>query len=186
MSLSVGARVLRALQRYGALNLALKWPNDLLAHGQKLGGILIDIQGDLAGPLTVVVGLGLNAVVPEFTKSLVAADGGRVPVGLIELGVAEPRNQIAADMIATLIAVLREYADTGFAPDKEYWLKHDYLRDMSVTVDGAQAISGVALGVDSQGFLRIRTSEGEQLVSSGDVSLRVPSGEATASNGKAI
>jgi len=173
LSLAVGARVLQKLQGYGAPDLAVKWPNDLLARGQKLGGILIDIQGDLAGPLTVVVGLGLNVVVPQSIRSAVAADGGRMPIGITELGVAQSRNQIAADIISTLSDVLRNYADEGFAVDKDYWCRHDYLRDKLVKVEGAEAISGTALGVNDQGFLRIGTAAGEQLVGSGDVSLRL-------------
>ena len=38
----------------------LKWPNDLLHAGRKLGGILIELQGDAAGPSAAVIGIGIN------------------------------------------------------------------------------------------------------------------------------
>src|SRR5690606_2169756 len=46
LSLAVGVAVVKALRSLGASEVALKWPNDLIWHGRKLGGILIEMRGE--------------------------------------------------------------------------------------------------------------------------------------------
>ena len=173
LSLAAGAHVLRALQKLGCEGLQVKWPNDLLADGRKIGGILIDVQGDLAGPITVVVGLGLNLIVSDATRDQVNADGGQPPIGLYELGVTRSRNLVAADVVSALVDMLQNYAGAGFSRDKDFWCANDFLRNKPVMVSGSSALSGVAMGVNEQGYLRVVTEHGEQLVGAGDVSLRL-------------
>src|SRR5690606_4227607 len=60
LSLVAGISLVKALQTWGFTGLALKWPNDLLWQGHKLGGILIEITGDVTGTCQVVIGMGLN------------------------------------------------------------------------------------------------------------------------------
>lgn len=61
LSLAVGVGLTRALHKLGAQDVHLKWPNDVLdAQGAKLAGILIEARGDMLGPCTVVMGIGLN------------------------------------------------------------------------------------------------------------------------------
>ena len=77
-----------------ATGLALKWPNDLLRHGAKLGGILIDSAVDGAGLLDwVVIGIGANlAHAPQLKDRLTAC-----------LGAAAPSPaELAADLVAAL------------------------------------------------------------------------------------
>ena len=64
MSLAVGVVVARALAACGVPPVQLKWPNDLLYEGAKLGGILLEMTGDPAGACQVVVGIGLNVNMP--------------------------------------------------------------------------------------------------------------------------
>ena len=64
LSLVVGIAVARALAGLGATEVKLKWPNDVLFRGRKLGGILIEVQGDALGPATAVIGIGLNVRMP--------------------------------------------------------------------------------------------------------------------------
>jgi BirA family biotin operon repressor/biotin-[acetyl-CoA-carboxylase] ligase len=65
LSLAAGVAALRALSRLGFAGLALKWPNDIVHEGAKLGGILIDLRGEAAGPAFVVVGIGINVRLPQ-------------------------------------------------------------------------------------------------------------------------
>ncbi|MGI9295270.1 MAG: biotin--[acetyl-CoA-carboxylase] ligase, partial [Pseudomonadales bacterium] len=64
MSLAVGVVVARALKACGVAPVQLKWPNDVLHEGAKLGGILLEMTGDAAGACQVVVGIGLNVSMP--------------------------------------------------------------------------------------------------------------------------
>ena len=47
---------MRAFERCGANDVGLKWPNDLIWQNRKLGGILIEMRGESAGPANVVIG----------------------------------------------------------------------------------------------------------------------------------
>src|SRR5471032_1954753 len=60
LSLAAGVAVARALAAGGAAEVQLKWPNDLLHAGRKLGGILIELRGDAQGPSAAVIGIGIN------------------------------------------------------------------------------------------------------------------------------
>ena len=60
LSLAVGVAVCRALEGIGARGVGLKWPNDVVADGAKLGGLLVDVQGEADGPVAVIVGVGIN------------------------------------------------------------------------------------------------------------------------------
>ena len=64
LSLAAGVGVTRALAAAGAAGITLKWPNDIMLTGRKLGGILVDVDGDSHGPLRAVVGVGLNLSAP--------------------------------------------------------------------------------------------------------------------------
>ncbi|PPD16019.1 MAG: biotin--[acetyl-CoA-carboxylase] ligase, partial [Methylotenera sp.] len=65
LSLAVGVALMRALQNLGVNQAQLKWPNDVLVEGKKLAGILIELQGDLDGPSTAVIGVGINLNLPK-------------------------------------------------------------------------------------------------------------------------
>src|SRR5687768_16986841 len=60
LSLAMGVCVLRALKAQGVTGAQLKWPNDILIAARKLGGILIELRAEAAGPACAVVGIGLN------------------------------------------------------------------------------------------------------------------------------
>jgi BirA family transcriptional regulator, biotin operon repressor / biotin---[acetyl-CoA-carboxylase] ligase len=60
LSLATGVIVLRALHALGVHDARLKWPNDVLAEGGKLAGILVELSGEYQGPCAAVIGIGLN------------------------------------------------------------------------------------------------------------------------------
>src|SRR5262245_12061948 len=60
LGLAVAVGAAEALEKLGARGASLKWPNDLLHEGSKLGGILIETEGDAAGRVAAVVGVGVN------------------------------------------------------------------------------------------------------------------------------
>jgi len=60
LSLAVGVGLVRALRAAGAHAAQLKWPNDVVLPSGKLAGILIEMQGDVLGPSTAVIGVGVN------------------------------------------------------------------------------------------------------------------------------
>lgn len=60
LSLAAGVAVAQALEGMGVRGVALKWPNDILLDGAKLGGILTELATDSAGAMSAVIGIGLN------------------------------------------------------------------------------------------------------------------------------
>ena len=170
LSLAVGVGLARALERHG-VGVALKWPNDLLFRGRKLGGILIEIRGDALGPCAAVIGIGLNVRID-------AAERARIdqPVAaLSESGVAaRSRTEWLIDILRELQAVLSEFDMAGFAAVRSDWMRlHAYQdRVVCLTFPDGKSIEGIARGVDDAARLLLDTEGGVQLIHTGDVSLR--------------
>ncbi len=96
LSLAVGVCVRRALHAFAGVPVQLKWPNDLLAAERKLGGILIELRAESAGPAYVVIGVGINCALGEALSRRVQ-DEGTNPIDLAELGVAAcDRNRLGS------------------------------------------------------------------------------------------
>lgn len=175
LSLAAGVAVRRALAAAGAAGVTLKWPNDIVLDGNKLGGILVDVDGDSRGPLRTVIGLGVNLAVPMPLARAVAAEGGLAPAGLDQaLGGRTPsRNTLAAGIIDSLVGVLRDFGETGFTPLADEWRRNDFLAGRSVSISSnGNEVAGVARGIAPDGALLVERPEGLAAVFNGDVSLR--------------
>ena len=172
LSLAAGVAVLRALGRLGFARLSLKWPNDILCGDAKLGGILIDLRGEAAGPAYVVVGIGINVRLPRAARERLAA-GGVDAVDLAALGRAPTRNDLAAVLIAELTQALAEFGVRGLAAFLEEWQAADALAGRSVRVLlGGQPLEGLARGVDADGALLLEIDGARRRILSGEVSVR--------------
>jgi BirA family biotin operon repressor/biotin-[acetyl-CoA-carboxylase] ligase len=80
----------------GFEGVGLKWPNDIFFQSRKLGGLLIEIRGETAGPCDVVIGLGLNIAFPADFE----ADINQPWIDLTSIKDSVPsRNIIAAELI---------------------------------------------------------------------------------------
>ncbi len=176
LSLATGVAVVEALGDLGITGIALKWPNDLVAEGRKLGGILIELGGDALGPCHAVIGIGLNV---QLARDVVDAIDQPV-VDLASLGVAPARNALAAAVLVRLVDALDTFEERGFAAFAEAFARLDALRGRRVVVTrGMRVREGDAVGIDERGILRVRDGEGEFLVDSGEVSVRLAPGRAS-------
>jgi BirA family biotin operon repressor/biotin-[acetyl-CoA-carboxylase] ligase len=172
LSLAAGVAVLRALGRLGAAGLALKWPNDIVHEGRKLGGVLIDLRGEAAGPAYVVVGVGINVRLPAATLAALAAEGTGA-TDLAALGTRCSRNELAAAVITELARMLEEFGARGIAAFADEWRAADALANRRVRVlQGGEVLEGLARGVDADGALLVEAPGGERRVLSGEVSVR--------------
>ncbi len=172
LSLAVGVAVLRALKKQGVTGAQLKWPNDILHDGRKLGGILIDLRGEAAGPAYVVVGVGLNLRLPPESIESFRAQGIEA-VDLAMLGATPRRSAFAAALVTELALALEEFGARGFAAFAPEWREADALVGRAVRVlHGEQAEEGVARGVDDDGALLLDSGSGPQRVLSGEVTVR--------------
>jgi len=142
----------------------LKWPNDVLADGKKLSGILLEAEG-LGDRLAVVVGIGTNVVA--------APEGTPTPaVSLAALGV-----QIGAEeLFAALSDAWVEFRGIwdngrGFAEIRRLWLARAAGLGGKVAVQtGTAALEGIFDTIDDTGCLIVRTADGERRsVTAGEV-----------------
>lgn len=166
-SLAVGIALARALLQQGVLQPQLKWPNDLLAGGKKLGGILIE----LTGHADVVVGIGMNVRMPAMPAQSISQDWTDLAHLLPE---PPSRNLLVAEILNQLTTITSQFTSSGLTALKHDWQAFDALYDCPVVIkskDGVLA-SGVAKGIDDAGAFRLATDGGLQHFHSGDVSLR--------------
>lgn len=172
LSLAAGVAALRALGRLGFARLSLKWPNDILSGDAKLGGILIDLRGEAAGPAYVVVGIGINVRLPHAARERLEAEGVEV-TDLAALGEVPGRNDLAAVLSAELAQALVEFGARGLAAFSEEWQAADALAGRPVRVlHGGQPLEGFARGVDEDGALLLEVDGARRRILSGEVSIR--------------
>lgn len=169
LSLAVGLAIHRSLKAYD-IDSRLKWPNDILADNAKLGGILIELTGNMSDACQVVIGVGLNLDIRN--QDLAHID--QAAVGLKQLGLNLPRNQIAADVVKHLTELMAEFTVRGFAPFMDEWNQANGFKDKAVRlVLPSSEIQGVCLGVNEKGELMLDTDAGVQVFNAGEVSLRL-------------
>lgn len=177
LSLMCGLAVRDAVERSG-VTLDLKWPNDLLWGGQKLGGILIEAHPLGRTQSWVVIGVGLNvAPDPARLAALSQPAQGTLPAtDLTSAGADAPvdRNRLVAALADTLSMRIEQFTKHGFGPYIADWNNHHAYRDLPVEMleRGRVVQYGIARGVDEQGRLCLETASGAQALVAGDVSLR--------------
>jgi BirA family transcriptional regulator, biotin operon repressor / biotin---[acetyl-CoA-carboxylase] ligase len=173
LGLVVGVCVLRGLRELGVEAAALKWPNDLLIGDRKLGGVLIELRAESAGPACVVIGIGLNvALGAALIRQL--AEAGTAATDLASAGLAaSSRNAVAAALISACVKGLIEFERQSLRPFIEEWRAADALRGRPVSVSGADGTArGLARGIDLHGALVVETPQGLKRFISGDVTVR--------------
>lgn len=173
LSLAAGVAVLRALASLGVMGAGLKWPNDVVHENRKLGGILIDLRGEAAGPAYVVVGVGLNTQLGEPAFEALRAEGSEA-IDLAMLGAVPGRNHVAAHLIGELALALEEFDARGFPAFADEWRAADALAGRPVRVlQGRESQEGIARGVDPDGALLLETGGARRRILSGEVSVRL-------------
>lgn len=173
---AVGVACADVLESLGVQGVGLKWPNDLLKDGRKLGGILIELRGEAQGPAVVAVGLGLNFRLPGSVREPITAAGGLPPADLEEVldGPVPERNAVAAALIAAIVRCLDDApAGLGQAALKG-WRNRDALHGKAVRITGYGAEQiGIARGVDRAGALLLEDVDGRlRRITAGEATLR--------------
>jgi BirA family biotin operon repressor/biotin-[acetyl-CoA-carboxylase] ligase len=171
LSLAAGVAVARALAAAGVEDVQLKWPNDLLHAGRKLGGILIELHGDAAGPSAAVIGIGLNLRLPASLRDAIAQ--AVTDVASISNEVPQ-RNRLLAATLIELAQVLEQFAGHGFAPLRQEWTARHAHQGKAVTLSSGDGnkVAGRAAGVAEDGALLVETARGVERFVSGELSLR--------------
>lgn len=172
LSLALGVAVTEALLALGVDQLGLKWPNDILRHGRKLGGLLVELGGELGGPSDLVLGLGLNVRMPAAAGNAIDQPWADL-ADLADSGSLPSRADIAVEVVAALVQALETYEREGFAAFRARFEALDALRGRQVTLrEGEGQSTGVVRGVDAEGGLLVAHADAERVHRGGEVSLR--------------
>ncbi|AZQ68043.1 biotin--[acetyl-CoA-carboxylase] ligase [Silicimonas algicola] len=147
--------------------LSLKWPNDVLLDGGKVAGILLESVGTQDQIDWLAIGFGVNlASVPEGVRDAsfppVSLEGaGAGPLDLDELLSRLAQNMATEEGI---------FAELGFAPIREKWLRHAARLGEVITARTARdEVTGVFETVDPFGQLVLRTPDGQVSIPAADV-----------------
>ncbi len=171
LTLAVGVAAVRALRDTGADDVKLKWPNDIVAGGGKLGGMLAESHYRTESGATVVIGIGINLGLTPHILASVDSDWAHAPVDLasIAAGKVSPES-LAAAMIERIVDSLLTFEAQGFGAFADTWRRYDWLQGRTVTVrQPGGALRGTASGIDSDGALLVKQAATMTRVIAGSV-----------------
>lgn len=170
LSLAIGVALASLLNDEFSVPARLKWPNDILVEGLKLGGILLEVEGDLSGPLGVVIGVGLNIDMPDAV--IAAIDQPNTDMQHHSSTVVS-RNRVAAAVIAQITEALVEFEQKGFAPFRGRWSELDAMSGRAVEIETHSGpLIGTARGVNEKGALMLESGGRINAIVAGDLRLR--------------
>ena len=164
LALVAGVAAHRALTAVvpGLAGLVLKWPNDLMIEAAKLGGILLERQGNV-----VVVGIGVNlAEAPQVPD--------RATVSLAALDHAAARDVFASALAETWAEALDLWHRGGWPALREAWLARAHPEGtlFSVNLAAEGKVIGGFVGLNADGAVLLRLADGAvRAIHAGDVEL---------------
>jgi BirA family biotin operon repressor/biotin-[acetyl-CoA-carboxylase] ligase len=146
----------------------LKWPNDVLLSGEKLGGILVETAPPGADGVVAVIGVGINLALPPELLARLDRPAAALP------SLAAERNALLAALLNALAQACTEFDAGGVAAFAVRWnALHAWRGEEVAVLDGGRTLhQGIAAGIDGSGRLLLDTASGQVAVLSGDVSLR--------------
>lgn len=161
LSLAMGVACAEALREP---RVRVKWPNDLVVDGRKLGGLLIEIAGPLA-----VIGVGVNLRMPPAAAQAIDQPW----IDLASLGRTPDRATVAAQVLDAMVAALLDFERAGLAAFATRWEALDALRGRDVrVVEGERVHAGRADGIAPDGALRVVIDGETRHFHSAEVSVR--------------
>jgi BirA family biotin operon repressor/biotin-[acetyl-CoA-carboxylase] ligase len=165
LSLVAAVAAVKALRALGVGAASVKWPNDLLAGGAKLGGILVETRAE-GGAARAVFGFGINCLRrPGLERRL------RRPVAALEQFARLSRTRVIGAIARSLLAALERFEAEGFAGARAEWEAMDAHAGQRIRLRLAngRSISGIGAGLAADGALRLLTRGGEKSVHSGRI-----------------
>lgn len=169
LSLAVGVVIVEALAELGLYSVQLKWPNDLLCSGAKLGGILIEVGGDLTGECAAVIGIGLNVDMRGRAAEVIQ----QAWTDLASQGLSVDRNDLCSALLNRLLPALHRFQEQGFCVYRQRWMNYAaYLNEEVQLITPSGARRGTFCGVDDRGAFAFEVDGQREWISGGEISLR--------------
>lgn len=173
VTLACGITVAEALRQRG-IEARLKWPNDLLLSGRKLGGILAELAFDPRGRASLVVGVGVNLCLDPETRVAIDQPAAALDERVPEARLVSEREAWIGQLARAVLDAIEGFEREGFAPFRaRFETLFAYAgRTVVLMQAGLPTLSGVPVGIDGSGRLLLSTESGVQAVASGELSLR--------------
>lgn len=159
LSIASAIAVCEAAEHFAGRQLGIRWPNDVMADGRKLAGILIEQQGEIA-----LIGIGINVNQRTWPDELAP-----IAISLRQL-IDTPTNRpdVVVNIIERLTANLARSDDqltAAFAP-------RDALAGAAQTFAvGNESVTGIVERIDPLRGLLVRTADGERTLPAATTSL---------------
>lgn len=171
LSLAIGLALVRTLHAMDIKQAQLKWPNDILIDRKKVAGILIELQGDMDGPSTAVIGIGINLRLPDKIKQQIDQ-----PVTDLASASTHPidPNKLLSALLGQLAEILKEFELHGLTHLIDDWIHHHayHLQPVRMLMPDGCEVTGIVQGITEDGNLLVNTEHGLQKFISGEISLR--------------
>ncbi len=168
LALCAGLAVREAAATRVSAAVGVKWPNDVLADGRKLAGILVESQVSGRQISSVIVGIGINVTQSDFPEPI-----SKIATSLALLSATDSaREPLLADVLSHFEAKLELLTNQGLAGIAEALRPHDALMGRRLRVE---SVEGTGAGIDTSGRLLVRSNNGQlRSLASGHVELLEP------------
>ena len=166
ITLATGVAIAKSIRSLG-LDAKIKWPNDVLIHGDKMSGVLTEVNATFNEIDWIVVGIGIdsNIRLEDFSEEIRA--------GTTTLTEELPTNIDENELIGIFLNEFEKVYDLYKAGEIETILK-DW-RDLSdtigkyvnITQTGGKITQGYVVGINNEGSLIIERQDGtlEKIIS---------------------
>ena len=158
VSFAASLAILETLEHFGAQQVSLKWPNDVLVDNKKISGILIETDGNKQGVMVIGIGVNLKHA-PKRTTNYPATSLSEI------VGKDINPKTFSAYMRVRLLELLKR-DDLN-----KLWESHAINRGKEIKINlRNNSLTGIFKGVNKRGHLKLETKDGEKItISAGDV-----------------
>ena len=146
-------------------DLRYKWPNDVLADGDKLAGILLESSAAQDGSLAwLVVGIGVNVASHPGDTAWPATSLAALRAGAVGL------ETLLSDILSEFRRQVARWLSEGFAPIRAAWLARAFGlgKDVGVRLP-RETFQGRFVDLDRDGVLLVETASGRRRVAAGEI-----------------
>ncbi|MCP5152364.1 MAG: biotin--[acetyl-CoA-carboxylase] ligase [Ectothiorhodospiraceae bacterium] len=171
-ALVMSLAVAEALETLGLPDVGLKWPNDIVWGGAKLGGLLAEAswRGE---ECAAVAGIGLNVALPPDDGRHIDQPWTDLRTAFAGRGAAPGRDALAARVIDHVLDAVPRFEAGGFEPFRPAFEARSTVSGRRVRVlREGDVLDGRAVGVDADGALLVDTGGEVARCLAGDVSVR--------------
>ena len=154
LSIYCGIAIARALRDLGYADVSLKWPNDLLHGGKKLGGILVELTSQSQDYYSFNIGVGINYDLGSDLNSM--NQNLFPPTDLLKINHDHTvcRSEMSGILARTVIESLKKFNQRSMKSAFKFWPEYDALFEKEVKIiEENDIIEGKNIGIDHTGAL---------------------------------